>query len=376
MTDLSRLKVSLTKHNAHKVATLLRKYGAAQLLENLDEVHAEEAQARKNLSVQAGDKVPEVWDKVKKLGEDAIDALVLIGLIFSHHELIQAMANASSRAKFSGRIERGKQLDQKAYTNFARILDQLGYAARLDNKGVTFDLKPMFEIAGLGPLVHELLSLKLEAAKWEKVNTVEQEAVALKFHEVFGVTGPELQKWLSTSTQPAGSTSPLLAKDEEFFNAEDEGAIAKPFEFKPGHVERSVEPISKAASAKTKANQLHNDIQNKLYLHLCDEVGAKNVGTEIDTGSGTAIDAATNLPEEITFYEIKTANSVRACIRQAIPQLLEYAFWPKDNRADRLVIVSHLPVTKAAERYLEHLREKFNLPIFYQQFSLKTNKLI
>lgn len=376
MTELSRLKVSLTKHNAHKVAQLLRDYRADQILARLDEVHAEAAQAHKNLSVQPGDKIPEVWTKVKKLGHNAIDALVLIGIIFSHHELISAMIKASARSGFSGRIERGVQLDHKAYTNFARIIDQLGYATKLDYPGVTFNLKSMFEIPGLGPLVGELLGLKLDAADWNRSRGVADEAVVHGFHQVFGLSSKEFKEWLSSDAQPAAAGTQLLPKDEEFFQAEGEGVVPKAFQFKAGHMARSVEPVTKAASTKTKASQLHNDIQNRLYAHLKDKFGAANVGTEIDTGCGTTIDMATTQPGQVTFYEIKTSTSVRASIRQAIPQLLEYAFWPDEKRADELVIVSHLPITNSAKRYLRYLRDQFDLPLSYSQFDLSANTLI
>lgn len=376
MTDLSRLKVSLTKHNAHKIARLLKDHKADQVLGRLHEVHAEEAQAHKNLSVLPGNKVPEVWAKVKKLGDNAIDALVLVGIIFSHHKLINAMINASARSGFSGRIERGVQLDAKEYTNFARVIDQLGFATKLGYPGVTFNLRAMFEIPGLGPLVGELLGHKLDAARWNRLGSIADEAVAQDFHRVFGVTAKELKGWLSTDVQPTAAGTLLLPKDEEFFQAEDEGSAPKAFEFKPGHTERAVEPIAKAASEKTKVNQLHNDIQNRLYNYLCGQLGVACVGTELDTGSGTTIDVATKQKEKTTFFEIKTSTSVRTSIRQAIPQLLEYAYWPDGKRADELVIVSHLPITKAAERYLAYLREQFKLPLSYRQFDLKKNELI
>ena len=375
MTDLSKLKVSLTKHNAHKIARLLKDYKVDQILDRLQEVHAEEAQAHKNLSIQTGDKVPGVWARVKNLGDNAIDALVLVGIIFSHHALISAMNNASARTGFAGRIERGVQLDNKAYTNFARIIDQLGYATKLDYSGVTFSLKSMFEIPGLGPLVGELLGHKLDAANWNRSGTIADEAVAQNFHRVFGLTAKEFKDWLSADAQPAAAGTPLLPKDEEFFQAEDEGAPLREFKFRPGHTERSVDPITKSASAKAKANQLHNDIQNRLYAYLREQFGAANVGTEVDTGSGTTIDAVLKDGKNIVFYEIKTSASVRTSIRQAIPQLLEYAFWPDGKRAAELVIVSHLPITKTAKRYLEYLREEFNMPFSYRQFDLKTNVL-
>lgn len=375
MTDLDRLKVSLTKHNAHKVAQLLKEHDAAEVFDRLGEVRAEAAQARKNLSTLPDDVLPPVWAKVIQLGDDAIDALVLVGIIFSHRALIEAMQTASQRRGFSGRIERGKQLDGKAYTNFVQIVDSLGYATRREYEGVTFNLKAMFEIPGLAPLVAELLELKLKEANWDAKNTVAEEAVALGFHRVFGVTSEELKNWLTTDVQPAAAGSALLAKDEEFFQEETEGEAAKPFQFKAGHVDRDVDPVTRSASNKSKANRLHNDIQNKLYAYLKDKVGAQNVGTEMNTGSGTAIDVATSVKGHITFYEIKTGSSVRASIRQALPQLLEYAYWPEDTRAHELVIVSHLPVTDAANRYLDFLRKRFNLPISYKQFDIKSNSL-
>jgi len=301
---------------------------------------------------------------------------VLVGIIFSHHELIEAMSNASERSGFSGRIERGVQLDGKAYTNFARVIDQLGFATKLDYPGVTFNLRAMFEIPGLGRLVGKLLGHKLDTARWNRAGSVGEEAVAQNFHQVFGIAAKELKKWLATDVQPAAAGNSLLPKDEEFFQAEDEGEKSKRFEFVPGHTERAVEPITKEASAKTKVNQLHNDIQNRLYKYLSDKIGAGCVGTELDTGSGTSIDIVTKQKGRVTFFEIKTSMSVRANIRQAIPQLLEYAYWPDGRRADELVIVSHLPVTKTAERYLEFLRTQFKIPLSYRQFDLVTDQLV
>lgn len=376
MTNLAKLKVSLTKHNAHKVARLLKEWPADEVFSKLDDVHAEKAQARKNLSTLSGDTLPPVWGKAQALGPSAIDGLVLVAIIFSHHELIDAMVNASSRDGFSGRIQRDKQLSGKAYTNFVRIIDQLEYASTLDNRGVTFNLRGMFEIPGLGPLVGELLELKLSAVGWNQSNTISAEAARLGFNKVFGISSDELVEWLTKGMQPAAAVSSLSAKDDEFFQEETEGSASNPFIFTPGHNERDVEPLSKSASSKSKANRLHNDIQNRLYAHLKTELGAKSVGTEVNTGSGTAVDLVTQKGGITTFYEIKTGASVRASIRQAIPQLLEYAYWPSVTRADRLVIVSHLPITKSAANYLKFLQEEFDLPLAYQQFDLSKNILI
>jgi hypothetical protein len=375
VTDLRRLKVSLTKHNAHKIARLLKDYPASEVFDRLDEVRAEKAQARKNLSVLAGDALPPVWARTQALGADAIDALVMVAIVFSHTDLIEAMSGASQRQGFTGRIERSKQLEGKAYTNFVRIIDQLGFATKVDSAGITFNLKGMFRISGLGPLVSQLLELKLLDARWDRANTVSEESTKLGFQRVFGISAKEMRSWFTLDAQPSDARPSITAKDEEYFQEEGEGPPESPFEFKPGHIDRDVEPLTRAASPKSKANRLHNEIQNKLYGHLKKLLGPKCVGTELETGTGTAVDLATYKNGRMTFYEIKTGSSVRASIRQAIPQLLEYAFWPEAQRADELVIVSHLPATGAARMYIAHLGKKFSIPLSYRQFDLVSGTL-
>lgn len=375
MTDLTRLTVSLTKHNSHKVARLLKKYRADQVLSRLEEVHAELAQAKKNLSILPGDKVPPVWEKAKRLGHNAIDALVFVGIVFSHHELIKTMQSGSTRGRARGRVTRGQQLGGKAYTNFARVVDQLGFVSSLDESGFTFDLRSILEIAGLGALVRELLRLKLTSAGWNGAGSVEDEAVRHSFQKVFGISEREFRLWLDGKLEAESLDQFFLRKDQDFFEGQEEYDGGKDFVFKPGHVERSVEPITKKMPQRSKVVQLHNEIQNRLYLALCSELGPSKVGTEIETGNGTYIDVVTVKNSAYTFYEIKTGPSVRSNIRQAIPQLLEYSYWPREKRAKELVIVSHLSAKPEDETYLVHLRSTFGLPLSYRQFDLTAGKL-
>lgn len=375
MTNLRRLKVSLTKHNAHKVAVLLKAYSPDKVLDRLDEVHAEPAQAKKNLSVGASGDLPALWTSAKRLGPDAIDNLVFVAIVFSHHQLIEAMQGADERQGPAGKILRDKTIDGKAYTNFARVMDQLGVATSLEYEGVSFDCTGILEMPGLGPLVRELLELKLRSAGWTGETSIESECTRLEFHRVFGVSAKELQRWLSVGARPVSADPSLPAKDRQFFDSPtDQGKLSE-FRFRPGHVVRGTVPITKEGSRRSQASRLHNDLQNRLYEYLRAEHGAKRVGTEIETGYGTSIDLVTKLAGETAFYEIKTCSSVRTSIRQALPQLLEYAHWPKDKRAQRLVVVSHLPITPDAQSYVQFLREMYGLPIEYRQFDLEKNSL-
>jgi len=375
LTDLARLTVSLTKHGAHKVAEVLKRYATSDVLKRVEAAGANRSQALKNLSASPDGSVPSLWDEARALGPAAVDALVLVAIIFSHHQLISAMRNASDRRGAAGLIERGKQLSGKEYTNFVRILDQLGYGTPHTNS-VSFDLASLRSIPKLGPLILNLLKLKLGAANWAGQNDPLEEVIRLRFHEVFGIAPDMLRDWLRPPMIPDdGDDSSLLEEDRKFF--EDDATIQpdSPFVFSPGHRQRQTTPTRRSGSAAATADQLHNDIQNRLYDYLVSKFGADHVGTENATGGGTAIDVVTRKRGLVTFYEIKTGRTVRACIRQALPQLLEYAYWPEAQRADALVVVSHLPVTPDAEKYLQHLRAKFSLPLSYLQFDMNANVL-
>lgn len=375
MTDLRQLTVSLTKHGAHKIAALLKKYDKDEILLHLDTepgINIESAQAKKTLCANSRGAVPEVWKRAQQRGNETVDALVLVAIIFSHHELISAMKGSTGGRPFAGTITRGKGLDGKAYTNFAHIVEELGYSTEHSADHVDYDLHKLFQISKLNELVLELLTLKLGSAGWNKKNSILDESIALRFHDVFSVTEAQFRNWLSTGTLgDAGGIQEQLEDSNYFFKADDTPSSSL-FVFQPGHNEKKTGTVTVTPSKKeSTATLLHNEIQNALYADLVAQYGKDNVGTENSTGQGTSIDIVVKTGEFCWFYEIKTAPSVKACIRQAIPQLLEYAYWHgNDDRADRLIIVSPLPITKEAKTYLNFLNEKFHLEIYYHQYQI------
>lgn len=58
---------------------------------------------------------------------------------------------------------------------------------------------------------------------------------------------------------------------------------------------------------------------------LCEKYGYENVSFEHRIG-GKKIDIVLRDNNSFVFYEIKSNNSAKACIRDAIGQLLEYAY--------------------------------------------------
>ena len=381
MTDLTRLKVSLTKHGAHKIAWLLHKFDKDEVLDNLSGsilgINIEHAQASTNLSVAPNGVVPSVWNDAKAMGDEAVNALVLIAIVFSHHRLISAMIDSSSGGSYKGTIIRGTYFDGKAYTNIAHILDELGFAVSHSESQVSYDFSKLFQIKGLHKLVQKILYIKLDSAGWDKGNSVVDECVSLDFHRVFSMSEQEFRNWLVNGDTADFEYPASTFEDEDFFIGDTDEVGSGYFSFSPGHNRKKEGTVSVRQAAKpTTSRLLHNEIQNNLYEYLALHYGEKNVSTENDTGSGTSVDVVLKDGSDFTFYEIKTAGTVKRCIRQALPQLLEYAYWPDQERASRLVVVSHLPTNAIAETYLATLRDRFRLPIFYEQFSLAKMALV
>jgi hypothetical protein len=167
-------------------------------------------------------------------------------------------------------------------------------------------------------------------------------------------------------------TSPgQTPKDEEFYSQAGDDGSGGVFVFSPGHnpkVEGTV-PVASVAAPRT-AVLRHNQMQTELYRKLIGIYGKNSVGTELPTGDGTAIDLVVKTDSFVWFYEIKTEESVRLCIRQALPQLLEYAYWRGSEKASRLIIVGPSEPPKACLKYLQYLRKRFGLDINYEQLEI------
>lgn len=372
MTDLSRLSVSLTKHGAHKIAFLLRHYDKDEVLKHLTGgivgINIERAQALKTLAFTNG-AVPDFWNVARDRGSETIDALTLVAVIFSHHDLISAMVRSENKKRYVGRVRRGAVITGKAFTNFAHIVEELGFSTEHSVDHVDFDLHKLFQVPRLNELVAQLLTNKLKAAAWSGKNNLVDEAVSLGFHEVFAVAEPQFRSWLATGDVVEIGIDEETEEADFFFNADDKPTSGK-FIFKPGHNPKKTGSVLVEGSTKAKqAKLLHNAIQNGLFDLLVEKYGKDCVGTENATGHGTSIDVVVKTDKFCWFYEIKTARSVKACIRQAIPQLLEYAYWDASKgKADELIIVGPRPITKQADTYLDFLRREFGLKLRYEHF--------
>lgn len=112
-----------------------------------------------------------------------------------------------------------------------------------------------------------------------------------------------------------------------------------------------------------------NQIKQRLS-EILKSAAAGKLGDEIPSGSGGRIDLVCLLPSgEHDFYEIKPSTLARHAIREALPQLLEYAYRQGGHGARRLIVASQAPLDSVSGDFLEALRER-GLPIHYEHVPL------
>ena len=144
------------------------------------------------------------------------------------------------------------------------------------------------------------------------------------------------------------------------------------FSFKPGCQLKPSSTLRENCPGISNIRLRHNDMQLTLHDKLALKYGKDNVGTENPSGNGLPIDVVVqNEDDTYNFYEIKTSHDPRICIREAIGQLLEYAYWNDCGpEVKNLVIVGPNPMDDVAEKYLSELKERYDLPISYDHHPL------
>lgn len=113
--------------------------------------------------------------------------------------------------------------------------------------------------------------------------------------------------------------------------------------------------------------QSHILLQKALMSRLQKRYGIESVVREQDW-----VDLSVSASKRKLLVELKTHASVRRCIREALGQILEYAYLrPKsDGEEYELFIVGPGVIDPETRAYLELLNQRFSIPISYCQFSL------
>lgn len=191
---------------------------------------------------------------------------------------------------------------------------------------------------------------------------------------------PALLELLDTPLEFSADDQAVTANYYILLNQKQKPKLAKrsgEFFFTSGHDKKKASGKKKHYEIQsTEIDFVHNQIQENIHRQLALEYGDKNVGTENDTGNGSQIDIVVrDKDKKFIFFEIKTSYSIRLSIREALGQLLEYAFYPKSADPKKLIIVSPNKITDEARFYLQDIRKRFNLPIYYRQYNPDTKTL-
>lgn len=369
MIDLNELDVSLTKHGAYKIHRIMREFSPEHVLAHLDddelEIHIDSAQAAKNLSITRTGQVPPYWHKAKELGDVELRSLILLSICHSHHSLLETLIASKPRLG-NGLILRDHIIFDKAYTNLSDNFFELGFRVSKNDNGFEYDFGTIFELKGFPELFRSMIKDKLAVCGLVAGATdaqVVDAALSVALNQVVGLTPLEYRTWLKQEVLELEEHADPLEVEVQLSETDQ-------LQFVPGHLQRGAEDRTLRASGKEiSVTQLHNRIQNQLFELFSREYGAESVGTEQLIGNANRVDLVVRLDGETRFYEIKTSAFARIAIRQAIPQLLEYAFYPNQNRADVLVIVAPGEPTPDDLAYIGYLRSRFSIPIEYYPFT-------
>ena len=196
---LKKLSTSLTKHNVHKLSSLIKKYNSEDILNHLDEIKVDRPVTIATLSAYDKKNAPELWDKAGKQSIEFINGLLMIAIIFSHHRVLEIFTKASNgEGSFSGKIVRGTHFSQtKEYTNTVRVIRQLGFSIEKKIEFLRYDVSPIFKNEQLGKLASDLIALKLKKAGWNGNNKLVDEVNDLSLNKVLSLTPYQMEEWLS-----------------------------------------------------------------------------------------------------------------------------------------------------------------------------------
>jgi hypothetical protein len=125
------------------------------------------------------------------------------------------------------------------------------------------------------------------------------------------------------------------------------------------------------------SSDVHDQIGHSLYKYLSNKYGKRKIAYEQQTKYGTRIDLVLKKNNIYSYYEIKAYPTIKASIREAVGQLIEYCYYPNVKNADELIIVSNITINNNDEIsiYLKHLRNILGINVYYQYIDLENNVL-
>ena len=132
-------------------------------------------------------------------------------------------------------------------------------------------------------------------------------------------------------------------------------------------VSKATHTIISRLATEIEVDLRHNLLQDLLVTILQSEFPGCSIEPERKVAGDRRVDVAVDTDEGELFCEIKVAPDVRMAVREAVGQLLEYSHWPTDCRAKKWWVVAEGVPSVEGVAYLQALRCRYGLPIFYRR---------
>lgn len=115
----------------------------------------------------------------------------------------------------------------------------------------------------------------------------------------------------------------------------------------------------------------HDRMQNFLFeLLKAGHEGYNNVKIE----KGRVDIKAKNSDGKWHYFEIKT-DGPKLSFRKALGQVMEYAYFPSNERAARLIVVGDEEPDAETTAYFQYIRNKFSVPVYYRALKIEAETL-
>lgn len=155
-----------------------------------------------------------------------------------------------------------------------------------------------------------------------------------------------------------------VEKGEDSGVIEAEIAVQPGFAFSPGKKNLVFKRPHTTKEKYADLDVRHSLIVEKLAADLIARYGEENVAIE-HACFGKSIDVVLRQGAEYIFYEVKTCGSAKGCLREALGQIMEYAYWPGVANAMKIIVVGEPEIDPDTRKYLEYLNRTFALPLEY-----------
>lgn len=147
----------------------------------------------------------------------------------------------------------------------------------------------------------------------------------------------------------------------------DAAQAASAFEFRPSTpYGRRSSYKRKVKASDTSVEKVHNEMEVALYEYLLRKgIDKDNIGCDtIGLGGKLADVVIQRRANHYDIYEIKTATDLRCGLREAVGQLIDYAFWEQGIKVDHLyVVLPYAVLTESMKQYILRVCNALSLPL-------------